>query len=58
MPSFCFGEISRAEINSVLNIAGVPLTPPKKVEYLVFDEKINFCFRHLLPLVFLQENVR
>lgn len=33
MPSFCFGEISRAEINSVLNIAGVPLTPPKKTPF-------------------------
>ncbi|KAI9281823.1 hypothetical protein BY458DRAFT_468598 [Sporodiniella umbellata] len=33
MPSFCFGEISRAEINSVLNIAGVSLTPPKKTPF-------------------------
>lgn len=38
MPSFCFGEISRAEINSVLSIAGVPLTPPKNVKkfYIYF----------------------
>ncbi|KAG1145225.1 hypothetical protein G6F37_005662 [Rhizopus arrhizus] len=33
MPSFCFGEISRAEINSVLSIAGVPLTPPKNTPF-------------------------
>lgn len=36
MPSFCFGEITRAEINSVLSIAGVPLTPPKKVFIIIF----------------------
>lgn len=36
MPSFCFGEITRAEINSVLSIAGVPLTPPKKVYYYYY----------------------
>ncbi|CAO3693781.1 hypothetical protein G6F70_001706 [Rhizopus microsporus] len=34
MPSFCFGEITRAEINSVLSIAGVPLTPPKKTPFV------------------------
>jgi hypothetical protein len=31
MPTLCFGDISRDEINTVLNIAGVSLAPPKKV---------------------------
>jgi hypothetical protein len=33
MPTLCFGDISRDEINTVLNIAGVSLTPPKKVSH-------------------------
>lgn len=31
MPTLCFGDISRDEINTVLNIAGVSLAPPTKV---------------------------
>ncbi|GAA5803336.1 hypothetical protein HPULCUR_008815 [Helicostylum pulchrum] len=33
MPTLCFGEISRDEINTVLNIAGVSLSPPKKTPF-------------------------
>ncbi|KAI8972996.1 hypothetical protein BDB01DRAFT_844989 [Pilobolus umbonatus] len=33
MPSLCFGEITRDEINSVLSIAGVSLSPPKKTPF-------------------------
>ncbi|KAI8075836.1 uncharacterized protein B0P05DRAFT_512183 [Gilbertella persicaria] len=34
MPTLCFGDISRDEINTVLNIAGVPLTPPTKTPFV------------------------
>ncbi|KAF1800109.1 hypothetical protein FB192DRAFT_1449593 [Mucor lusitanicus] len=34
MPTFCFGDISRDEINTVLNIAGVSLAPPTKTPFV------------------------
>ncbi|CEP19258.1 hypothetical protein [Parasitella parasitica] len=33
MPTLCFGEISRDEINTVLSIAGVSLAPPRKTPF-------------------------
>ncbi|KAL9543907.1 hypothetical protein MBANPS3_007891 [Mucor bainieri] len=34
MPTLCFGDISRDEINTVLNIAGVSLAPPTKTPFV------------------------
>ncbi|KAI9475913.1 MAG: hypothetical protein EXX96DRAFT_575114 [Benjaminiella poitrasii] len=34
MPTFCFGDVTRDEINSVLNIAGVSLAPPTKTPFV------------------------
>lgn len=36
MPTLCFGDVSRDEINSVLSNAGVPIKVRKSRNFLMF----------------------